>query len=1179
MYTKRKEPMVRIFYLILLLPLLAWARGPADTLKITVQGKGITLEQAFQQVEKQTGYTFVYGKPTLDGSMRVSLDLRNMQLNQVMAVLLKDRNVQWQVLEKNIVLSRRPFPHRTPEGTDGTAPYGDIVMQESVRGQVVDSLGHALVGATVRVLDASGRRGPLATTTDREGVFVLRNLPENIAQLEISFVGYVRQIVAVSAADVGRIILHAIPSALEEVEVMVNTGYQYLPKERATGSFEHIDNALINRGVSTNILNRLENLSPGLLFNHGVVDINNVLIDPFSIRGRSTITANAQPLVVLDDFPYDGDINNINPNDIQSVTILKDAAAASIWGARAGNGVIVITTKKGTTPAPKIELISNISITGRPDLNNIKMIGAADRIEVERFLFENRRYASAANPTNATARYSPIPEAVELMIANPADLEDRLAALASNNVREDQEKYFFRNAVNQQSNINVSGNQERVNYYLSGGLDRNISNLVGERYDRISIRSGNSFQVNDKLKVFATLNFFHVQDQSGNNNGHRAPSGAASGFSPYTKMVDESGNFLPVHLMLRKGFTDTAGNGALLDWTYRPIEEIHNQRKTTGRRDYLTNIGSNYTILPGLDAQVRYQFQSQQDRFEHLYGAQSFYARNLVNDFTQINRTTGAVSYPFPQGAVLHVEHSETTSHQGRGQLNFDRAFGNKHVIAAIGGFEIRQVTTTTNSNQNAGYSEETGNLVTAIDLASNYRRNTTGTNGRVSLVERTAAIHDNFLSYFSNASYSYDQRYTVSGSFRKDEANLFGVDANQKGTPLWALGVGWALSKERFYDFRWLPYLKVRATYGVNGNISRLANAKTTVTLSNGGRSHQLPSALLGSPANRNLSWEKVRQFNFGVDFATRNGRISGNMEYYEKNATNLLAQTPVDPTYGVNTMYMNVADMKGKGIDVQIKSTNLDGVFSWLTLVNYSLSKTEVTNYLMPISSIGRTYLPVSISNPLVSKPLFSVFALPWRGLDAQTGSPVGLHDGEPSMDYNAIYNNTPLEELVFFGTAQPTHFGSVMNTFSYKNFDLSFNISFKAGYFFRRSSLSYTVMFNGFTGHSDFANRWRKPGDEAHTDVPVMVYPANANRDNFYQYAEVLVEKGDHIRLEDLNIGYRIVPNSPNNVFRSVKVFTYMTNLGMIWSANSHGIDPYYNNLPLTRPTFSFGTNITF
>lgn len=1049
--------------------------------------------------------------------------------------------------------------------------WGSVCVAQQatiIKGTVVsENENIPLEGVTVSIRETGDY-----VRTDRSGYFEITS-NRTSGTVIVTHLGYKKGEVRYSLSEHGpfEIILSEDMETLEEV--FVNTGYQSLPKERATGSFDYIGPQLLNRSVSPDLLTRLENLSPGLLFNHG----DAASTDAFLIRGRSTINGEAQPLIVLDDFPYDGDLSNINPNDIESVTILKDAAAASIWGARAGNGVIVLTTKKGRTSTPQIELKSNVTFTPRPDLYTIRQMLPADRIELEKFLFEKGRYASAVNPTSLGSRAAVIPDAVELMIQNPTDLEAKLNELGQHNVLDDLSKYFYRVSTNQQYSLNISGRQDRLRYYMSGSFDRNLSELVGESKNRLSIRSANSYKVSDRLDIDVSLNLYSVEDVQGNNKGINTSASSQFSLSPYARLADDSGNSVPVYLGKRKGYVDTVGGGRLLDWNYRPLEEIENERHSVKRRDYIINLGTNYKLIDGLQALAKYQFQNQVQHGEDLLLEESYYARNNINDFAQINPVTGAVHYPFPRGGILWRNVVTGTSHQGRAQLNFDKELGDRHSITAIGGFEIRKLVTTSDSYQNLGYDDETGTIENVINTEEYYPRNSSGTYSRIMVIDATNELRDNFLSYFSNAAYTYDSRYTFSASLRKDEANLFGLNTNQKGTPLWSLGGAWELGNERFYGSDWLPQLKVRVTYGTSGNIARNANAVTTITTSTGGFTHPLPSGYLNSLPNKNLSWEKVKQLNMGLDFATKGNRVSGTIEFYTKRATDLLSQSAVDPTYGVSSMYLNVGDMSGNGVDMQFRTLNMKGKLNWQTDLIYSFSSSKITKYLMPTAAAGSFYLPISLGNPLIGRPLFSVFALQWKGLDRETGNPIGVVDEEESMDYNAIYNTTPLEDLVFIGTAQPTHYGAFRNSFHYRAFNLSFNISYKFGYYFRRTSIHYTNAYEGdWRSHSDYGNRWKQPGDELITDVPSRVYPAVPTRDNFYRYSEVLVEKGDHIRFEDIDFGYNF---RGSGGVKSIRVFAYISGLGVLWKANKSGIDPYYHNRPLQRPSFSFGANLTF
>src|SRR5690606_21542868 len=373
-----------------------------------------------------------------------------------------------------------------------------------------------------------------------------------------SSVGYESQLVSLGTLKGNNLLIQLVPSqhTIDEVQIVVNTGYQRVIKERSTGSFSHIDNNLLNRSGSSDIFKRIENLVPGILFNHG--DAANT--DSFLIRGRSTIAADAQPLIIIDDFPYDGDMSNINPDDVESVTILKDAAAASIWGARAGNGVVVITTKKGTSGKTHVNFASRLMATSRPDLSTSNLISSEARIDLEKFLFENGRYNAAKNPISLTNRTTAIPEAVELMILDPVDLDDRLANMAKHNVLEEIEENMYRPAVNQQYTFNVNGGQDRLQYFFSGGLDHNRSSLVGEHKQRITLRSSNKYLISENLHVDFGLSLSEELSKNGKNEGLNTAATSQFSLSPYSQLLDNEGNSLPVYIPRRKGFVDTVGN-------------------------------------------------------------------------------------------------------------------------------------------------------------------------------------------------------------------------------------------------------------------------------------------------------------------------------------------------------------------------------------------------------------------------------------------------------------------------------------------------------------------------------------------------------------------------------------------------------------------------------------------
>jgi TonB-linked SusC/RagA family outer membrane protein len=1037
-----------------------------------------------------------------------------------------------------------------------------VAQQKQVNGKVTSTESSIPVShATVQWKGTN-----VKTATSEDGRFSITTTSSD--SLIVTAVGYTSQTVYGKSATPVSIILAPKVNELRELQV-VNTGYQKMPLERATGSFGFVSREVLNRTVSTNILERLENVTPGLLFNRGDAQST----DAFLIRGRSTINADAKPLIVLDDFPYEGDLGNINPNDIENVTVLKDAAAASIRGTRAGNGVIVITTKRGRTGAPEISINSNVAFQGRPDLFNVNQMSSADAIDLERMLFALGKYAQAFKGPYYNIPVTPV---VELLAAKPAEMDQQIESLKQYDVRGDIGKYLYQTAVNQQYSMSISGSQERVSYYFSGGYDRNTGNLVSQDYNRITLRTANTFKVNSILQLSAAVTYNRDKNSKGYNNGYN--SGKSYPYYPYARLADNNGTPLPLYFDYRKPYIDTAGHAMLKNWNYNPIDEISSEEHKSVTGNLAINTGASLKLPFGFTFDLKYQYLNQLVNQSDLLGQKSYFVRDLSNRYAQPKNGVSQFDFPIPEGGILDAASSELQSHQGRAQLSFVKTWNSRHNLNAIGGYEIRNQITSLQNNRFYGYQPQFGTVANAVNYTTRYKLYSKEGSTIIEPRQDIGKLTDNFLSYFGNATYTYDNRYTVSGSIRKDEANLFGVKANQKGTPLWSVGGAWLLHNEVFLKDLPFNLLKLRITYGVNGNVSRLASASTTARFSTTNTTG-LQAAVIQSPPNENLSWERVKTFNAGIDFALKNEVISGSVEYYVKNGTDLLAQAPTDPTLGINTFFGNVADMRGNGWDVQLNSRNLNGQLKWNSNLIFSSSWQRVTTYLMPISKSPVPYLSGALS-PVVGKPLYNVFSYRWEGLDPINGDPLGYYKGKQSKDYNAIYNSSPLDSLIHNGPVQPVVFGALRNTLNYRNFTLSFNISYKFGSYFRVASVNYSGINVGWGGSGDYARRWQQAGDELKTHVPSYVALNNDNRDLFYRNSDVLVQKSDVIRLEDMNLAYALNKNMVKKLpFKAISVYVYAANLGMLWKANHMGIDPYYNNVPAERMRIAIGTNLTF
>lgn len=1026
-----------------------------------------------------------------------------------------------------------------------------------IKGRVVAADGRIpLHGATVK-MEESG----VSVLTDQTGRFLLKSTLAR-GTLLVSFLGYKPVRVKVLAGD--EPVLVTLSAATAQLnEVVVSTGYQTLPAERATGSFVQVDNKLLNRRVSTGVLDRLEDVTPGLLFNRG----RSAGAGLISVRGQNTIYGNSSPLIVLDNFPYDGDINSINPNDVESISVLKDAAAASIWGSRAGNGVIVITTKKGRyNQAVKVGFTANATIGDKPDLFYQPRMSAADFIGVEKMLFEKGFYLNAETGYNNPA----ITPVVELLIARrdgkitAAQADAQISDLAGYDVRNDFERYFYRKSINQQYALSFSGGSGVQRFNLSGGYDHNRDNLMGNGLDRYTFNGGQSLNLLDK-KLEISTGFYYSQSNTTTNNPGTGLIGlnTGSGVSlyPYARLADEAGNPIAMTHDYRQGFIRAAQEKGLLDWSYKPLEEIDLSDKTRKLTDYRFNVNANYKIRPYLSFSLLYQYGQTMANARNLRSEETYFTRNLINSYSVIDGS-GKIAYAIPRGGVLDLDQLTATSQSIRGQVNFNRVWKDKHSLTAIAGYEIRDFHTVGNSNRAYGYDDghATALGVDYVTLFPQYA--IAGSLATIPFYNSMTDLTDRNISYYSNAAYTFLDRYTMSASARLDRSNLFGVKTNQQGVPLYSAGLAWNINKENFYNLEWLPYLKMRLTYGYNGNVNKSLSAFTTALYLTGNAINTTYAQVI-NPPNPELRWERVRMINLGIDFATKDNRISGTVEPYLKRGMDLIGDIAFAPSSGITTFRGNTADTRGAGIDISLNSRNLVGEFAWQTSFFFSYVKDKVVDYALRQSATRYAQFSDSEVYPLQGKPFYAVYSYAFAGLDPQTGDPQGYLGGKVSKDYNQLLSSATPDNLVYAGPARPVSYGALRNTFTYKQFSLSANISYRLGYYFRQPGIFYNNILSAqgyFQGR--YSERWQKPGDEFITTVPSMPASINAGRDSFYNFSTATVEKADHIRLQDISLSYEIGKNLLQRLAISkLQLYLYANNIGIIWKSTKTGFDPDY------------------
>ncbi|WP_300597140.1 hypothetical protein [Niabella sp.] len=521
-----------------------------------------------------------------------------------------------------------------------------------------------------------------------------------------------------------------------------------------------------------------------------------------------------------------------------------------------------------------------------------------------------------------------------------------------------------------------------------------------------------------------------------------------------------------------------------------------------------------------------------------------------------------------------------------RGQLNFSQQWG-AHGITAILGGEVREALNQPRQSLTVfGYQEDPLSQV-RINPVAIYPTYISGTPERIPTTQGVSGYSlTRFVSTYANGFYTLAKKYTLSGSFRKDAANIFGLKTNDKWNPLWSSGIGWLLSNERFYKATAFPYLKLRVTYGYSGNLDP---RKTPLPISSA-----LSDPVTGFPVQRvnslnnpSLRWEKSRQVNFGVDFRLVRDIASGSIEYYLKKGTKLYGPAPLDyTTWGRSLdIVKNVADMKGQGVDISITTNNLNRAVTWRTMWIYNYNTSKTTRYY---SNDSKDFYTAGEDGnrikPVVGWPLYSLTAYTWGGLDAK-GDPQGYLDGHLSTDYNAINNSIVSKglqsgSLKYIGSTVPLHFGSVINFLEWRRLQLSFNLMYKAGYFFKKRTFSSMDAIAGRGGHADYNLRWQQAGDEARTTVPALVYtdyPQFSERDMFYINAQPNVVRGDHVRLYYTNLAYEA--RLKNKAGTVVRINANAANLWILWRANRYKLDPEAPDGAPAARQYTIGINASF
>jgi len=1053
---------------------------------------------------------------------------------------------------------------------------GSTLAQTKINIRLLDSIDKIPI-AKATVLDESGKA---VFISDDDGMLEIAE-PADERKFMIKHIGYHDYDLTLGGEETSRqFSLLLSPKSFNIDEVAINTGYQTIPRDRSTGAFSSVSNRQLQERIEPNILDRLEGIAPGLQFDRrrsGTAQMN--------IRGINKLSSGGiSPLIIVDNFPYEGNLANINPNDVESVNILKDAVATSIWGARAGNGVIVINLKKPQGNFT-IDATANTSIKPRPDLAYHQTMSSEDFIIAERFLYDSGFYNPYLTSSNSKVFvFSPV---VSLLHAvdNDEISANEAEALIENykkqDYREDLKKYFYRNELSQQYSVSAAMSKGNLGYRSSLGYDNSAGSQRDQQGKRISFLSSAYFEPTEKVRLELTTSYNNriSKGSLAFPNYPINPGGYKTELYPYARLVDDDGNGLQIPYRYNMDYVAAAESKGLLDWTYSPYDDLDKSMSETTIQYLSFTPRLQYSPFPGVSFSTIYNYEQQFTRIRGLYTKESFYVRDMVNRYTDMS--SGTPKHNLPYGDILNLTDGNMSSHKFRLQGNIDKTLKERHYISALMGSEFTAVLNTGSTDRLYGY-DPNKLTVTPVDYRSIYPMyDGLGAASTIPFLAGITERRTRFISLYANGSYSYAKRYTLSFSARKDASNVFGVKANDQWNPLWSIGGAWTMTNEDWFPAKQLiNNLRLRITHGHSGNSGGLVYTDVIMGFLSPERYYGMPYGRILSPPNPNLKWEDVAQTNFAIDFNLFNGRLNGNVDIYRKSTTDLVSNDPADPTIGFSNVDRNVASIKGRGVDVQLNGLIVDRNLKWRSTLFFTYNKDIVAKYNGAMFQ-GLNYASGGGKNisPIVDYVLYPVFSYRFEGLNPENGNPIGFYDGERTENYADILRDS-VERLNYHGSGLPLVHGSFSNSVGWKGLELSFTVAFKFSSYFMKPTIRYMSLMDSWGTHADFSKRWQKPGDEAMTTVPSFIYPTNSNRDSFYAYSSANVERGDLLRLQNVKLSYTL--HSKNFKQRiginRMTVYASINNIGLLWAATDSGYDPDFSGIPTPR-NFNMGINLHF
>ena len=1071
--------------------------------------------------------------------------------------------------------------------------------QKTVTGTVTDSKGEPLYGVTVTV-----KSGKAAAVTDLNGRYTLK-VDADDAVLVFRFIGMEPYQASVKGVSTINVKLQDQTTQLAET-VVVSTGYQRLSRERSTAAFGFVDSTKLNRVMHRDLVSALEGQVAGLRMD---INPNTGESNPI-LRGVGTFSnsVGTKPLLVVDDMATDLELSEINPYDVESVTVLKDAAAASIYGALAANGVIVITTKQGKSDKTTVNVNADWYIATKPNFDAMHYASTSDIIDYETNVYNARVKSSGSYQTLFSSfgnnYYSPVyqlyRDQAEGRISQ-ADVDNTLNQWRQNDYYEQYRDLAWRTAITQRYNVSLSQKSKESNHFASFNYEHDKNRALNDHSNVFSIYLKSNFRLAKwlNIKLGIDTRFSNSQSANGSYTSYTLQE-------RYAQIEDAQGNRVYTPYVNLGGYAGSSLNGSrirevqemgidgLMPYSFNVLDALDESLTKSRNVRMRPFINLEAKFLKWFKYNVMFQYEWAQSRSEQYDSQDTYLMRMTHNAFIDQSGTS-----TLPGGGRYKQQTNNSRRYTFRNQLAFDRSFLDaQHNVNAIMGLELRENRSPRLIDQVMFGYNDTALTSVRMDWQS------LATDGWQSLVydgtqrftggpaaSQSETFH-RYASFYANVGYNYLYRYNLTGSIRWDEADLFGLDTRDQHHPLWSVGAGWNLSEEEWMkNLSWLDFLKFRITYGVNGNVDQSSTTYFVAryrTLNVDPTNTQYLNYSDDNLPNPQLRWEKTSTFNVGFDYRLLNNLLSGSLEFYNRVGDDLLVTKYLDSTLGATSRVINNGKMRNQGIELSLTGNLIrKGDWGLSATLNYAYNNNKMLSVEHNPTDGASSFITAPENYRIEGTSYNTCWA--YRLSRVVNGYPVILdQDGNEMAQFDTDGNPTEVttstslkgtDALVNMGTFVPIHTGSLSLNLRWRELELNTLFIFSGGNKLRLDA----VDMNSYQMTSDLVND--------HTVKHYYEMPAGSVAQQYastfsewWRYSDQQVKSADYLKMRSINLSYHL----PDAVIKKMGIgqtrLTLQVNNLFYWSAAGRDIDPESYSVKtgtrtLTQPkTISIGFSTT-